>query len=154
MRSLALLLVAGCASTSPKPPPPNLPAMNRASMPPLPAQSQQMLFAFHVGFWVNLHQRLFAESSPRRPSELLRAATLEDQATWDAALDFYRRRWPERHLLTLIDDDELARLNRTLGQSEAAADLSRANVPAEVRATLESAAAVYRRAGWDGDASA
>ena len=110
------------------------------------------LFDVHVGFWVNLHQRLYAESGPRPPRAPLRAASPAAQAAWDRAVAFYRARWPDRSLLTLLENDELVRANRALATAETAPDLAHAGLPAELRASLEAAAPIYRAAQWEADA--
>src|SRR5438045_3954969 len=78
------------------------------------------LFDFHVGFWVNLHQRLYAESGRHGVREPLRAASAADQEIWERAVAVYRQHWRERDLLTLLEDESLVRLNRQLAAGETA----------------------------------
>jgi hypothetical protein len=139
-----VLVLGGCAAASPA-----------ASSPPAAvAHDAAPLFDFHVGFWVNLHQRLYAESGQRPVPDPLRATTTQDQAAWDAAIALYRARYPERGLLTLLFNDELVQLNHQLGAAERMPDLAAAGLPPELRAVLEPAAAAYRRARWSTDQQA
>jgi hypothetical protein len=137
------LLVAGCAAT------PSSPRANRATAAP-------SLFDFHVGFWVNLHQRLYAESSPRPVRDPLVAATAAEQATWDGAVALYRARYPDRGILTQLFNDELRHADAALAAAEAAPDLAAADLGAvslspALRDALAAAAPVYRRAAWPAD---
>jgi hypothetical protein len=119
------------------------------------ARASAALFDFHAGFWINLHLRLYAESGPRPPSDVATPASEADRATWAAALAAYKQRYPERGMLTLLMNDELVRVSDALVAAETAPDLaSAADVPADLRAVLESAAPVYRRARWPDDARA
>jgi len=120
------------------------PAPTRATAP----------FAFHVGFWVNLHQRLYEESGAHpRPGALVLAAPA-DRDAWARAVAFYRARYPSRGFLTLLEDAELVKVNRELARVEAAGDLAGADLPAELRAALEAVAPVYRAHGWPDDRAA
>jgi hypothetical protein len=124
-----LLLATACAAAPPAPP----------------------LFDVHVGFWVNLHQRLYAESGQRPVPDRLVAATPDEQAIWDGAVAAYRTRYPTRDVMTLLTNAELVRANQTLSLAEAAADLDATDVPAPLRAILAAAAPVYRRHAWPAD---
>jgi len=126
-------------------------AAPRATAPTATAAPAKPLFDFHVGFWVNLHQRLYAESGPRPPREPLRAATPAAQAAWDGAVALYRSRYPDRGLITLLENEELVVANRRLAAAESAPDLAGVALPAELRAALEAAAPVYREATWPRD---
>jgi hypothetical protein len=138
-----LMLVIGCAgSRAPSPPAP-------PGAPPPPA-----LFELRVGFWVNLHQRLYAESGPRPPPDRLQPAAAEDRERWERAVEWYRRRYPDRRFLTLLEHDELVRANRELARAGAATALAAGALPPELRATLEEAAPVYRRQRWPADEQA
>jgi hypothetical protein len=115
------------------------------------------LFDFRVGFWISLHQRLFAESGPRPPDDGFHAREATDEEAWRRALDAYRKRWPERGFLTLLMNEELVAVNRRLSNSHSRIDSASANlatltdVPADVRTILEGAAPVYRRTRWPDD---
>jgi hypothetical protein len=141
--SLVLALaISGCASARPAAPP--------VAAPPPPVAAPA-LFVFHAGFWVNLHQRLYAESGARAVPDPLRAATAEEQAAWDGAVAFYRQRYADRGILTLLENEELVEVDRQTRLAETLPDLAQSRLPAEVRANLETAAAVYRRAAWPED---
>src|SRR5262245_46484998 len=105
----ACLLVLACAGPRPK-----------------PAAPERPLFDIQVSFWVNLHQRLYAESGTRPPRDALHGPA------WDRAVESYRQRFPDRGLLTLLENEELIRLSR---QDEVPADLAEA-------------AAFYRATQW------
>jgi hypothetical protein len=111
------------------------------------AAAEPPLFDFRVNFWINLHQRLFAESSMRAPPDRLQATSPAEQRVWDATLDWYRRRWPERTLHTLLSDDALIRTQRQL----AVAGDAPSGVDAELAAQLAAAAPIYRAARWPTD---
>jgi len=139
-RCASLVIVALCLGCAGRPP---VPAAG-------PAAAPAPLFDFHVGFWVNLHQRLYAESGPRGVRAPLRAASAADQEAWDRALEVYRRRWRDRSLLTVLEDETLVRLNRRLAAVETEA-LPAPDLPDDLRAALAAAAPVYRRSRWADD---
>jgi hypothetical protein len=141
----SVLVLAGCGAARP--------AASTTVAAASPA-APRALFDFHIGFWVNLHQRLYAESGLRPVPDSLHAPMAEDQAAWDAAVALYRERYSQRGLLTLLTNEELARLNHQLGGAEAASDLAAAGVAPELREALESAASVYRRHLWPADEQA
>jgi hypothetical protein len=135
MRWLILVaLVGSCGHVAPKP---------TKVAPPAEAP----LFDFRVGFWINLHQRLFAESGARTPAGCLTAQPPEQQAAWNAAVEWYRRRWPERSLGTVLTDEALVQAERQL----AVAVDAPSGVDPELAATLLAAAPVYRTWGWPAD---
>jgi hypothetical protein len=109
------------------------------------------LFDFHVGFWVNLHQRLFAESSSRPPRDVLHAESPADEQAWAHAVEVYRHRYSERSFLMLLENEELIGVNRSLARQESAPNLASAELPREIQDALEQAAPVYRRSGWPAD---
>jgi hypothetical protein len=106
------------------------------------------LFDFHVDFWVNLHQRLYAETSPRAPAG---EGDLADE--WRSALDVYRRELPERGMNRVFDDPRLVDLNRRLSAAGDAPTLSGAGIEPRLGAALEAAAGVYRAGSWVRDAT-
>jgi hypothetical protein len=123
---LTLLVLAACASSPP--PPPTVPAV----------EERQALFDLRSTFWVNLHERLHAESSPRgRPSS--------DAPAWLAALELYRARFPVRGIEGLLNQ-EIVDVRRRLQDSA-----GRPDVDAELAAALLAAAEVYRPAAWRED---
>lgn len=134
---LSVALLAGCATP-------------RAGAP----AAQRRLFELRSGFWVNLHQRLMAETDPPRvraaPQAGADAFTPEERTAWEAALAVYRRRIPERGPLTPLSD-ELVQLNQQLSSAEAAPHLQGTGVDPEMAGALQSAAEVYRARGWAED---
>jgi len=118
---LALALVAACARA---------PAPQAPSPPSSP-------FAFHVGFWLSLHLRLYGESGPRGAREPL------DDPDWQAALGAYRAAYPDRGPLALLTDGTLTALGRKLADTpdDAAVD----------DPVLTKAAPVYRAKRWPED---
>lgn len=118
------------------------------------------VFEFHSGFWINLHDFIYhqARISARQPAGgSARAAgtspgvadteglTPEQQRTWAAVLDYYRRTWIEHDLLF---DEEMVRIKDRLVETEAAADLKRSELQPELVAALERAAPIYRARWW------
>jgi hypothetical protein len=109
------------------------------------------LFDFHADFWVNLHQRLYPESSPRGVSAPLQAGSPSEQQAWAAAVDGYRRHWPTRSLMTLLGDQDLARVQQALTSLPPDGSVGELPLPADVRAALAAAAPIYRECRWPED---
>lgn len=150
MQRLWLMLLIACATTTPAEPArptsgPGAAAGSAATAPP---------FEFHVGFWVNLHQRLYEESSARPRPGALELAVPADRDAWSRAVAFYRTRYPSRGFVSLLEDAELVRVNRELAKAERAGNLAAADLPAEVRSALEAVAPTYRAHGWPTDEAA
>lgn len=141
-----MLLLISCARPALHSRPP--PAGQTAQLASSSAREERLLFDLHIGFWVNLHQRLYAESGPRPPREDPNATAAGGQEIWARAVDFYRRRYPERGLLTLLENEELVRVNRQLAALENAPTLATETLPPELRTTLEMAAPIYRSQRW------
>jgi hypothetical protein len=139
--AIALILLGACARHA------NPPATGAVEATERPRQ----LFALHSSFWVNLHQRLYDETSLRGHASLQGgSASLgpDDRERWSAVLDFYRRRFPERDFGTPLP---LVDLNRQLAQQGDGPTLTAAGLDPELAQHLESAAAVYRVHGWADD---
>ncbi|HUR29283.1 MAG TPA: hypothetical protein VM509_13935 [Planctomycetota bacterium] len=130
MKLLAVLALASLAACA---------APTHESAPPKHAA----LFDFHVGFWTNLHQRLYAETSRGAPL----AAEWEADPAWQEALAAYRAAIPRREFMTLLMDERLVATARALSAAEDAAHLS-ADVDPALAAVLERAAVPYREHGW------
>jgi hypothetical protein len=99
-------------------------------------------FTFQSNFWVNLHQFLRAVGRGE-PAE--RNYSLDERATWDAAVAVYRKSYSKRDVLL---DDGMVRINDALSalhEGEALPDFP--NEP-ELKATLQSAAPVYKKYFW------
>jgi hypothetical protein len=106
------------------------------------------LFDFHVDFWVNVHQRLYAETSPRAPEPLAWEAA---DPVWQGALGFYRGEFPERGFLTIMENPRLVDCNRRLSVLGAGTDVRAAGVDAGLADVLSAAGAAYRREQWTPD---
>ena len=113
------------------------------------------IFELRSDFWVNLHERLFAETNPPHFAHLeeqegAAAYTPDERAGWDAALALYRARFPERSILVTLEPP-LSDLHRRLALQAERPDLAGAGLDAELASTLARAAAVYRAHGWAAD---
>ena len=130
-----LLLLVGCASATPAPvaptPLPQAPVTK-------PDDAARPLFEFHSSFWVNLHERLYAESSTRVPS------SDPSSPAWSAALDAYRKRYPDRGIEGLFSDQLVALRARLQAARED-------ETPAGIDPELQAAAAAYRAGAWRED---
>jgi hypothetical protein len=141
---LACLLI-GCAPPPTRAPGPTL------TPPPRP---ERAWFELGSHLWLNLHQRLFAETNPARWRATAQAGadsfTPDERAAWDAALDLYRKRIPQRDPRTPLSD-ELVELNQRLANRVDEAPLTGSGIDDELNARLTAAAAVYRAHGWPED---
>ncbi len=108
--AIALATLATCACQPTAPAPANAWAAERA----------QPLFELRSSFWVNLHQRLYAETSDpgarqhARPQQGADAFSPAERATWNAALAFYQRWIPSREFLTELSDLESVERHKLL----------------------------------------
>jgi hypothetical protein len=124
------------------------PARASPQSPPEP-RPRPALFEMHSGFWVNLHQRLYAEASPARPGAA--PAGFTDEPAWTGAVEYYRGAFPVSEWLGLLDHAPLVAMNLRLSSLADAADLGGSGLAPELTAKLEAAAVVYRRAQWSKD---
>jgi hypothetical protein len=112
-------------------------------------------FAFHNGFWINLHHFLYEQAAERKkPGSSGSAAgvdksqdklTPEQMQLWNAALDYYTNAVIKHDLL---QDRDMATMNDALSLSEAEPDLARSGVNADLSKVLESVAPIYRARWW------
>jgi hypothetical protein len=111
-------------------------------------QAPADLFDFQSNFWVNLHNYLHALARGDAPlvEPLPAGATAGEREQWNAAVQQYRERFGKRSLLF---DDELVKANRALSDVSGDGSVASANIAAEHRGLLESAAPVYRRHRWN-----
>ncbi len=123
-KAIALLLIALLGCTSAGPP------------------SEQKFFAFHSNFWLNLHHflRVAARGMPA-PAEL----TADERAAWDRAVAFYKANYAQRDLL---HDEVMSGIRVALRDAREKSSLEGAAISDDLRATLESAAPIYRRHWW------
>jgi hypothetical protein len=139
-----------------------------------PASDQQPVhpvFAFHSGFWINLHHVLYGQARIRaqrstsggggadvadreEAAALLRRGD-QHSADWNAAVDYYARDLAGRDLQL---DHSLVAINDRLAEMEGCSDLNGSSTPTcasglrpELIAVLERAAPVYRAHGWEED---
>ncbi|HET9621398.1 MAG TPA: hypothetical protein VFP84_08540 [Kofleriaceae bacterium] len=126
-----------------------------APVAPAPAPASR-LFDLRSSFWLDLHQRLYAESSAPAarqhapPQDGAERFTPAERATWDAALAFYRRWLAERDFLTELTPPLVA-LNDHLHHQRDPSRLDAAGLDPALAAQLTAAAAVYRAHGWPAD---
>jgi len=116
------------------------------------------LFAFHNGFWVNLHHFLYYQAVASRPQVgrrnlVVRKVDLDElaqlspaeRAVWDKAVSDYADTLAGKDLLF---DDGLQTIKDKLEDAEASPDLGRVQIPIRVRAILLRAAPIYRKYWW------
>jgi hypothetical protein len=117
-------------------------------------------FALYSDPWVNLHHFLFewARNVPeRQPGDRRRAVDVPERAqiaqldegerqAWERALTLYRERWIARDL---VEDEDLISFRGALA-SIACMAAGPERTPADARAALTDAMAVYRRHWWPG----
>ena len=116
------------------------------------------LFAFHSGFWINLHHFLYLEALSHGPQKGPHPAVLTDEdsaalaslspqerSKWNEAVDYYANSVISRDLLF---DENMGRIKNQLEDSEDSADLSLLDIPADLKAALSNAAPIYRKHFW------
>jgi hypothetical protein len=130
---VSLVVVGACGGAAARPTPPPAPA-------PAPAASP---FAFHHGFWLSLHLRLYGESGPRGPRDPL------DDPTWLEAVAAYKAAFPQRDMLALLADDALVAAERVL--ADVPDDGAPSGIDPVLAAALAHAAPVYRARRWPDD---
>lgn len=129
-----------------------------------PATSQQSLFDFHSGFWINLHHFLYLEAlleqSPAGPhppvlseadAASLKSLSPEERAAWNAAVAYYAASMIQRDVLF---DRGMGAIKNQLEDAETSPDLANVDIPPALREVLVKAAPIYRKHWWerhDGD---
>jgi hypothetical protein len=121
-------------------------------------RSRRNFFAFHSGFWINLHHFLYLEAQQveaqkgahvlaesKADSDELKKLSAAEHAAWESAVSYYSRELVRRDLLF---DDELIAVKDQLEDEEASSDLAQARIPAELKSVLLEAAPVYRKHWW------
>jgi hypothetical protein len=120
-------------------------------------KTDQDIFDFHSGFWVNLHHFLYQQALAGKANregraiiargEVVSVETLDEEQkrAWATALESYQKKWADRDLLW---DDELARINPRLAELDDQTTLKESGLPDEVIVALERAAPVYRTHWW------
>ena len=125
------------------------PALARKAPPPyLP------VFAFHSGFYVNLHHRLYRDAAFRRSAPhggmiISGVETLDDadRHRWFYAIHVYDALAYTLDLAT----PALERIKNELGAADDAQSLDRAAIPHDLKRALAGAAPVYRKLFWHDD---
>jgi hypothetical protein len=96
-----------------------------------------VIFEFHSGFWLNLHQFLYQQASaPGSPAS--------DSPEWREAVDYYRNAVVPRGQMS----DDSAAVNNRLSAVGSAAELPSAGLSVGLVAALTKAAPLYRRVWW------
>src|SRR5580704_2191556 len=127
-------------------------------------QDSSSAFDFHSGFWMNLHQFIYAEASstaPARTGPSLRISqtdtnTLQqlrptERATWNSIVSYYTTNYIQRDLLS---DNTLYDIKHKLEAAEGSPDLKGADISPELKSLLLRAAPIYRRYWWNGERAA
>ena len=94
------------------------------------------MFDYHSGFWVNLHQFLYAQARADNGSS--------DAGPWGAAVDFYKRQVIQKNFL----GREMETVNNTLSDMESAPSLKASGLDPALVEVLENAAPMYRERWW------
>jgi hypothetical protein len=131
---------ASCAASGDRAPPP---ALALALRPPA-AAAQAPLFAFHSGFWLNLHLRLHYEATSSRPPPP-DAPAPPDGPAWRTAVEFYQQRFAPAGGFGVLFDEQLVATGKHLSALGSAASLS--GVEPALASQLEAAAQLVR-ADW------
>jgi len=120
-------------------------------------KTDQEMFDFHSGFWMNLHHFLYQQALAQKAGregrpirgagEVASVEALDDEQkrAWATALEHYRKNWIDR--LPWLDN-ELAGINSRLAELEDQTTLKRPGLPDELIVALERAAPIYRAHWW------
>jgi hypothetical protein len=123
-------------------------------------KTDQDIFDFHSGFWMNLHHFLYQQALAQKVAQgerLGRAARHADKVVsvealndgqkrdWASALEHYRKVYASRDLL---GDKELVDINYRLAELENESTLKKFGLSEAMVAALELAATVYRAHWW------
>jgi hypothetical protein len=129
---------------------------------PADGVAQQAIFRFHTDeFWLNLHHFLYVlgraeakttdatrEAVARAPADAeaeMARLSADERATWRNAVTFYSNGPSKKDL---IFDDPLPALTRALAAAGDSPRLGTAEIDSTMRAVLERAAPIYRKAWW------
>ncbi|MGH9422351.1 MAG: hypothetical protein ACRD3J_20410 [Thermoanaerobaculia bacterium] len=105
-------------------------------------RNDQRLFAFHSGFWLNLHHFARAVGRGMPAGGTL---TPSEREAWDAAVKLYRERYVNRDL---VFDDGMVAIKEALRLTPDTAEPNAPALDAELQAALKGAAPVYRAHWW------
>jgi hypothetical protein len=109
-------------------------------------QVRQRTFAFHNGFWLNLHLELYNLAAGRKQGRNPNPGGLspEDAGRWSRCIDFYET----NVIMREFGDLEMIGANGALCSAGAAARLSARPELARFLPSLEAAAPIYRQHWW------
>jgi hypothetical protein len=122
-------------------------------------KTDQDIFDFHSGFWMNLHHFLYQQAlaqkagregrAVRGAGEVVSVEALNDEEkrVWATALESYQKNWVNRDLAF---DGDLININYRLAELENQTTLKQSGLPDELIAALEQAAPIYRTHWWKG----
>lgn len=108
--------------------------------------SDQDVFQFRSGFWINLHHFVFQQvrESENGAMELPAALTPAEIETWKAAFKYYRDKFSQRNLL----ERDMAKLKNILGDIGDGPSLGSIGIDEDLIGILERVAPVYRTHFW------
>jgi hypothetical protein len=133
--------------------------LSAAAFGAAPTQDRSSMFDFHSGFWMNLHQFIYADASSSLPpqkarptlrinqadADIIKHLSPSEQAAWKGFVAYYAANYIQRDLLF---DDLLFDIKVKLESAEASPDLKGADIPAELKSVLLQAAPIYRKYWW------
>jgi len=120
-------------------------------------KTDQDIFDFHSGFWMNLHHFLYQQAlaqklgregrAVRGPGEIVSVEALSDEekGAWTAAVESYQKNWVDRDLAF---DSGLAEIKYRLAELENQATVKQSGLAGEFVGALEAAAPLYRKYWW------
>jgi len=156
----ALTLIAECAAQTPGQAQTAVKNDRGAQRVEARVKTDQSIFDFHSGFWMNLHHFLYqqalaqkenregdARRAARAASEIasIEALDTEQKRIWATVLEHYQKNWVDRDLLF---DDDLVKINYRLAELENETTLKQSGLREELVVALEQAAPVYRAHWW------
>ena len=120
-------------------------------------KTDQDIFDFHSGFWMNLHHFLYQQALAQKAGregrpirgagEVVSVEALNDEEkrVWATALESYQKNWVGRNLGF---DNDLININYRLAELEKQTTLKQSGLPDELIVALEQAAPMYRTHWW------
>lgn len=118
--------------------------------------SENQLFEFHSGFWINLHHFVYYQALLRNPSNGKLPPNLSDTAamdiltaaqrkTWLSAIDYYKNNMINKDLLL---DANMVNIKNILEEDENKDKLSDTRLPQELATVLNNLSDSYRTFFW------
>ena len=120
-------------------------------------KTDQDIFDFHSGFWMNLHHFLYQQALAQKAGregrpirgagEVVSVEALNDEEkrVWATVLEGYQKNWVNRDLGF---DDDMAKIKYRLAELENQTTLKQPGLQDVLIAALEAAAPVYRTHWW------